>query len=90
MDDPDITRVEISVRRAYYVDGPEQWEETANLPVEGEDFIVRDEGRYFLAEDVIDDRSHESYHRAWIIAYDEDGNVVAEFQIQEGTHSIYF
>ena len=90
VDDPDITRVEISVRRAYYVDGPEQWEETANLPVEGEDFIVRDEGRYFLAEDVIDDRSHESYHRAWIIAYDEDGNVVAEFQIQEGTHSIYF
>ena len=90
VNDPDITRVEISVRRAYYVDGPEQWEETANLPVEGEDFIVRDEGRYFLAEDVIDDRSHESYHRAWIIAYDEDGNVVAEFQIQEGTHSIYF
>ena len=76
VDDPDITRVEISVRRAYYVDGPEQWEETANLPVEGEDFIVRDEGRYFLAEDVIDDRSHESYHRAWIIAYDEDGNVM--------------
>ena len=90
VDDPEIARVEISVRGAYYAETGELWEETANLPVEGEDFIVRDEGRYFLAEDVIDDRSHESYHRAWIIAYDEDGNVVAEFQIQEGTHSIYF
>ena len=90
VDDPEIARVEISVRGAYYAETGELWEEAANLPVEGEDFIVRDEGRYFLAEDVIDDRSHESYHRAWIIAYDEDGNVVAEFQIQEGTHSIYF
>ena len=89
VDDPDIARVEVSVRGAYYADGTEQWEEAASLPVEGEDFLQRDEGRYFLVEDIQADWPYDSARRAWIIAYDGAGNVVAEFQIDEGTHSYF-
>ena len=89
VDDPEIARVEISVRGAYYVDGAEAWEEAVNLPVEGEDFLTRDEGRYFLVEDIRPEWPYDSARRAWIIAYDGAGNVVAEFQIDEGTHSYF-
>ena len=89
VDDPDIARVEISVRGAYYTDGGEQWEEAANLPVEGEDFLQRDEGRYFLVEDIRADWPYDSGRRAWVIAYDDAGDVVEEFQIEEGTHSYF-
>ena len=90
VDDPEIARVEISVRGAYYAETGELWEEAANLPVEGEDFVQRDEGRYFLVEDIRQEWPYDSSGRAWIIAYDEDGNVMEEFQIDQGTHSIYF
>ena len=89
VDDPDIARVVVSVRGAYYADGMEQWEEAASLSVEGEDFLQRDEGRYFLVEDIQADWPYDSARRAWIIAYDGAGNVVAEFQIDEGTHSYF-
>ena len=59
------------------------------LPVGPEDFIVRDEGRYFLVEDVIYDWPYDSSRRAWISAYDDGGNVVTEFQIDQGTHSYF-
>ena len=89
VDDPEIARVEISVRGAYYVDGAEAWEEAVNLPVEGENFIQRDEGRYFLVENIIRDWPYDSSRRAWVIAYDDAGNVVTEFQIEQGTHSYF-
>ena len=90
VDDPEIARVEISVRGAYYAETGELWEEAANLPVEGEDFVQRDEGRYFLVEDIRQEWPYDSSGRAWAIGYDDAGNVVTEFQIEEGTHSIYF
>ena len=89
VDDPDITRVEISVRGAYYTDRTEQWEEVVNFPVEGEDFLRRDEGRYFLVEDIQEDWPYDSGRRAWVIAYDDAGDVVEEFQIEEATHSYF-
>ena len=89
VDDPEIARVEISVRGAYYVDGAEAWEEAVNLPVEGEDFLTRDEGRYFLVEDIRPEWPYDSARRAWVIAYDHAGNVVTEFQIEQGTHSYF-
>ena len=91
VDAPEITRVEISVRGAYYdeTSGTEIWEETANLPVEGEGFIQREEGRYFLVEDVIQEWPYDSARRAWVIGYDETGTVVTEFKIEEGTHSYF-
>ena len=89
VDDPDIARVEVSVRGAYYADGTEQWEEAASLPVEGEDFLQRDEGRYFLVEDIQADWPYDSARRAWVTGYDEAGNVAAEFPIDEGTHSYF-
>ena len=89
VDDPEIARVEISVRGAYYAETGELWEEAANLPVEGEDFVQRDEGRYFLVEDIRQEWPYDSSGRAWIIAYDEDGNVMEEFQIDQGTHSYF-
>ena len=89
VDDPEIARVEISVRGAYYAETVELWEEAANLPVEGEDFVQRDEGRYFLVEDIRQEWPYDSSGRAWIIAYDEDGNVMEEFQIDQGTHSYF-
>ena len=89
VDDPEIARVEISVRGAYYVDGAEAWEEAVNLPVEGENFIQRDEGRYFLVENIIREWPYDSARRAWVIAYDHAGNVVTEFQIEQGTHSYF-
>lgn len=91
VDDPEIARVEISVRGAYYdeADGTETWEEAVNLPVEGEDFLVRDEGRYFLVKDIRPEWPYDSARRAWVIAYDGAGNVVTEFQIEQGTHSYF-
>ena len=89
VDDPEIVRVAVSVRGARYIGTTETWEETANLPVGPEDFIVRDEGRYFLVEDVIYDWPYDSSRRAWISAYDDGGNVVTEFQIDQGTHSYF-
>ena len=41
-------------------------------------------------EDIRQEWPYDSSDRAWIIAYDEDGNVMEEFQIDQGTHSIYF
>ena len=89
VDDPDIARVVVSVRGADYADGTEQWEEAASLSVEGEDFLQRDEGRYFLVEDIQADWPYDSARRAWVIAYDGAGNVVTEFQIEAGTHSYF-
>ena len=89
VDDPDIARVEVSVRGAYYADGTEQWEEAASFPIEGEDFLQRDEGRYFLVEDIQADWPYDSARRAWVIAYDGAGNVLEEFLIEEGTHSYF-
>ena len=80
------TRVEDRVRRVDSVDGPEQWEETANLPVEGG--LQRPGRGLTVAEDVIDGRYFESYHPGLVIAYDEDGN--GWRRIDQGTHSIYF
>ena len=87
VDDPEIVRVEISVRAVGYAGTTETWEETASLPVEPEDFIAREEGRYFLVEDVIDNWPDNTFRQAWITAYNGGGDVVTEFQIMEGTHS---
>ena len=89
VDDPEIIRVEVSVRGAYYdeTSGTEIWEEAANLPVEG--FIQREEGRYFLVEDIQEDWPYDSGRRAWVIAYNRAGDVVTEFQIEMGTHSYF-
>lgn len=76
VDDPEIVRVEVSVRAVGYAGTTETWEETANLPVEPEDFIAREEGRYFLVEDVIDDWPDDTFRQAWITAYDRGGDVV--------------
>lgn len=91
VDDPEIARVEVSVRGAYYdeTNGTETWEEAVNLPVEGEEFILRDEGRYFLVEDIRPEWPYDSAGQAWIIAYDGTGNVVTEFPIDEYTHSYF-
>ena len=91
VDDPEIVRVEISVRGAYYdeVRGTETWEEAVSLPVGPEDFIVREEGRYFLVEDIRPDWPYDSSRQAWLVGYDGAGNAVTEFRIEEGTHSYF-
>lgn len=89
VDDPEIVRVEVSVRAVGYAGTAETWEETANLPVEPENFIAREEGRYFLVEDVIDDWPDDTFRQAWITAYDRGGDVVTEFQIMQSTHSYF-
>ena len=90
VDDPDIARVEVSVRGAYYMDGAEVWEEAASLTAEEEDFLEWRGRRHFLLHQVMDgDWPYDSARRAWVIAYDGAGNVVAEFPIDEYTHSYF-
>lgn len=89
VDDPSIETVEVSVRGAYYKDEGEQWEEDACLTAGSEDFLDWKGHRHFLLSCQITDWPYESGLHAWVIGYDTAGNVVTEFEIQEGTHSYF-
>ena len=89
VDDPAIQRVTVSVRGAYYRDGAEEWEEAAALTAGPEDFLEWNARRHFLLSHVVTDWPYDSSRRAWVIGYDAAGNVVTEFEIEEGTHSYF-
>ena len=65
------------------------WEEAARLTAEPEDFLERKGYRCFLLSHIITDWPYDSGRHAWATGYDAAGNVVAEFEIQEGTHSYF-
>ena len=45
--------------------------------------------RHFLFFYTLTDWPYDSSLRAWVIGCDSAGNVVTEFEIQEGTHSYF-
>ena len=90
VDDPAIETVAVSVRGAYYKDGGEQWEEVSCLTAGPEDFLEWNGRRHFLLREVMDGNwPYDSGRHAWVVGYDDAGNVVTEFEIQEGTHSYF-
>ena len=91
VDDPTIETVTISVRAELYDETTKTayWEEAARLTAEPEDFLERKGYRSFLLSHIITDWPYDSGRHAWATGYDAAGNVVAEFEIQEGTHSYF-
>lgn len=90
VDDPAIETVTVSVRGAYYKDGEERWEEASCLTAGPEDFLEWRGSRHFLLHEVMDgDWPYGSGRHAWVIGCDAAGNVVAEFEIEMGTHSYF-
>lgn len=91
VDDPTIETVTISVRGELYDETTKTayWEEAARLTAEPEDFLERKGYRCFLLSHIITDWPYDSGRHAWVTGYDAAGNVVAEFEIQEGTHSYF-
>lgn len=91
VDDPTIETVAISVRGQVYDETAQtaRWEEAARLTAEPEDFLEREGRRYFLLSHTITDWPYDSGRHAWATGYDAEGNVVTEFEIQEGTHSYF-
>ena len=91
VDDPTIETVTISVRGELYDETTKTayWEEAARLTAEPEDFLERKGYRCFLLSHIITDWPYDSGRHAWATGYDAAGNVVAEFEIQEGTHSYF-
>lgn len=91
VDDPTIETVTISVRAELYDETTKTayWEEAARLTAEPEDFLERKGYRCFLLSHIITDWPYDSGRHAWATGYDAAGNVVAEFEIQEGTHSYF-
>lgn len=91
VDDPTIETVTISERGELYDETTKTayWEEAARLTAEPEDFLERKGYRCFLLSHIITDWPYDSGRHAWATGYDAAGNVVAEFEIQEGTHSYF-
>lgn len=91
VDDPTIETVTISVRGELYDETTKTayWEDAARLTAEPEDFLEGKGYRCFLLSHIITDWPYDSGRHAWATGYDGDGNVVAEFEIQEGTHSYF-
>lgn len=88
--DPAIETVTVSLRGVnYQEDGTEDWEEAASLTAGPEDFLERKGHRHFLFSHTLTDWPYDSSLRAWVIGCDSAGNVVTEFEIQEGTHSYF-
>ena len=54
-----------------------------------ENFLEWKGHRHFLLSHIITDWPYDSSRHAWAIGYDAAGNVVTEFEIQEGTHSYF-
>ena len=91
VDDPAIETVTVSVRGQIYDENAQTacWEEAARLTAGPEDFLEREGHRHFLLSHTITDWSYDSSRRAWVTGYDGDGNVVTEFEIEQGTHSYF-
>lgn len=91
VDDPAIETVAVSVRGQVYDEAAQtaRWEEAARLTAGPEDFLEWEGQRHFLLSHVITDWSYDSSRYAWVVGYDAAGNVVTEFEIQEGTHSYF-
>ena len=88
--DPAIETVTVSLRGVnYQEDGTEDWEEAASLTAGPEDFLEWKGHRHFLFSHTLADWPYDSSLRAWVIGCDSAGNVVTEFEIQEGTHSYF-
>ena len=88
--DPAIETVTVSLRgENYQEDGTEDWEEAASLTAGPEDFLEWKGHRHFLFFYTLTDWPYDSSLRAWVIGCDSAGNVVTEFEIQEGTHSYF-
>ena len=88
--DPAIETVTVSLRGVnYQEDGTEVWEEAASLTAGPEDFLERKGYRHFLFSHTLTDWPYDSSLRAWVIGCDSAGNVVTEFEIQEGIHSYF-
>ena len=88
--DPAIETVTVSLRGVnYQEDGTEDWEEAASLTAGPEDFLEWKGHRHFLFSYTLTDWPYDSSLRAWVIGCDSAGNVVTEFEIQEGTHSYF-
>ena len=88
--DPAIETVTVSLRGVnYQEDGTEDWEEAASLTAGPEDFLEWKGHRHFLFSHTLTDWPYDSSLRAWVIGCDSAGNVVTEFEIQEGTHSYF-
>lgn len=92
VDDPAIETVTISVRGELYDETTQtaRWEEASCLTAVPEDFLEWKGHRHFLLHEVMDgDWPYDSGRHAWATGYDADGNVLTEFEIQEGTHSYF-
>lgn len=91
VDDPAIETVTVSVRGEVYDETTRTayWEEAASLTAGPEDFLEWKGYRHFLLSHIITDWPYDSSRHAWVTGYDAAGNVVVEFEIEEGTHSYF-
>lgn len=91
VEDPAIETVAVSVRGEIYDENTQTacWEEATRLTAEPENFLEWKGHRHFLLSHIITDWPYDSSRHAWAIGYDAAGNVVTEFEIQEGTHSYF-
>lgn len=89
VDDPAIETVAVSVRGQVYDETTQtaRWEEAARLTVGPEDFLEWKGYRHFLLSHIVADWPYDSGRHAWVIGYDSGGNVVTEYEIEQGTHS---
>ena len=81
----------VSVRGQIYDETTQtaHWEEAASLTAGPEVFLEREGHRHFLLSHTIADWPYDSSRHAWVTGYDGDGNVVTEFEIEQGTHSYF-
>lgn len=92
VDDPKIETVEISLRVITGYDEVRRenvYEEHARLTVDREAFLKKEGRSYFLVDCQLEDWPENSGVYAFAIGLDGGGKAVAEFEIEEGTHSYY-
>lgn len=92
VDDPDIERVEISLRTITGYDEARQenlYEEQVRLTADREDWLEHGGRRYFLLGCRLEDWPEKSSVNAFAVGRDGGGAAAAEFPIEERIHSYY-
>ena len=91
IDDPAIERVAVSIQEVtYYDQGQEIRRELSRLTAERSEFLTRDGRTFFWLMEVQDGKiAPEQITQPVLIAWGEDGTVVAEFTIRQGSFGSY-
>lgn len=90
IDDPAIERVAVSIQEVTYDQGQETRRELRRLTAERSEFLTRDGRTFFWLMEVQDGEiDPEQIIQPVLIAWGENGTVVAEFTIRQGSFGSY-